>query len=46
VKDGLSVNQLIVTDGIQKLKEGAVVSLASDSTKNKNVDSSMHQPGK
>lgn len=34
VKDSLSVNERIVTDGIQKLKEGSVVSLASDSTKN------------
>jgi RND family efflux transporter MFP subunit len=37
VKDGLQPNAIIVTDGIQKLKEGSVVSIASDSTKNKNT---------
>jgi RND family efflux transporter MFP subunit len=37
VKDGLQPNEIIVTDGIQKLRDGAVVSLAADSTKNKNA---------
>jgi RND family efflux transporter MFP subunit len=34
VKDGLQPNEIIVTDGIQKLRDGAVVKIASDSTKN------------
>jgi membrane fusion protein (multidrug efflux system) len=34
VKDGLQPNQVIVTDGIQKLRDGAAVKLAADSTKN------------
>ena len=33
VKNGLQQNEIIVTDGIQKLRDGAVVKLASDSTK-------------
>lgn len=33
VKDGLQPNQIIVTDGIQKLRDGAVVMLPSDSAK-------------
>ncbi|MEP6467362.1 MAG: efflux RND transporter periplasmic adaptor subunit [Parafilimonas sp.] len=33
VQDSLRVNEIIVTDGIQKLKQGSVVALASDSTK-------------
>jgi RND family efflux transporter MFP subunit len=33
VKDGLQPNDIIVTDGIQKLRDGAVVKLASDSAK-------------
>lgn len=32
VKDGLQQNEIIVIDGIQKLRDGAVVSLPSDST--------------
>lgn len=43
VKDSLKANEIIVTDGIQKLKDGAKVKLASDSTKNNRADSSMHQ---
>jgi membrane fusion protein (multidrug efflux system) len=34
VKDGLKQGEIIVTDGVQKLREGAVVKLPSDSTKN------------
>ena len=33
VKDGLKQGEIIVTDGVQKLREGAVVKLPSDSTK-------------
>ena len=33
VKDGLQQNEKIVTDGIQKLRDGAVVTLPADSTK-------------
>lgn len=40
VKDSLKVNERIVTNGIQKLKEGSVVKLASDSTKQSQGDSS------
>ncbi|HJU46034.1 MAG TPA: efflux RND transporter periplasmic adaptor subunit, partial [Chitinophagaceae bacterium] len=32
VKEGLQAGQVIVTDGIQKVKPGAVVSVAKDST--------------
>jgi len=34
VKDGLKQGEIVVTDGVQKLREGAVVKLPSDSTKN------------
>jgi membrane fusion protein (multidrug efflux system) len=34
VKDGLKQGEIIVTDGVQKLREGAVVKLPSDTTKN------------
>lgn len=34
VKDGLKQGEIIVTDGVQKLREGAVVKLPNDSTKN------------
>lgn len=43
VKDSLKANEIIVTDGIQKLKDGVKVKLASDSTKNNRADSLMHQ---
>jgi membrane fusion protein (multidrug efflux system) len=33
VRDGLQPNEIIVTDGIQKLSDGAVVTLPADSTK-------------
>lgn len=39
VMDGLKVNERIVTDGIQKLKDGAKVKIASDSTKQGGGDS-------
>ncbi|HMH34880.1 MAG TPA: efflux RND transporter periplasmic adaptor subunit [Puia sp.] len=35
VKEGLELNQQIVTDGVQKLKDGAAVAIATDSTKKK-----------
>jgi RND family efflux transporter MFP subunit len=34
VKDGLKQGEIIVTDGVQKLREGAVVKLPTDSAKN------------
>ena len=37
VKDGLSMGQRIVSDGVQKVREGAVVAPPSDSAKNKNM---------
>ena len=40
VKDGLKAGQEVVTDGVQKLKEGSAVALAADSIKNKNEMSS------
>lgn len=33
VRDGLQPNEIIVTDGIQKLRDGAVVTLPADSTR-------------
>jgi len=34
INDGLKAGQKIVTDGVQKVKDGAVVNPALDSTKN------------
>ncbi len=39
VKDGLKQGEIIVTDGVQKLREGALVKLPSDSTKQVNGNS-------
>jgi len=54
VKDGLQPNEIIVTDGIQKLKEGSVVKPAADSAKaeppsinnNSKADSSSQKQNK
>ena len=37
VKDGLSTGQKIVTDGVQKVRDGAIVKPSSDSAQNKSV---------
>ncbi len=39
VKDGLKQGEIIVTDGVQKLREGALVKLSYDSTKQMNGNS-------